>query len=383
MNSYKKRPLIILIITLLIFSFIARFAIKDWENVDVFLMGEKWYTHLYTYGWRGLSDGYLAIYPPSYLYMLWASTFLDGITGRLVAMKIIPTIFDIFGMFFVFRVARLKYETGDMPYALSTIYFSLLTVMVNSSGWGQIDSCYTIFLILCVYFLVKEKPFRAMTAFGLAFSFKAHSIFLLPFLAIMLLKGKVRLHHFLMIPIIYLIFALPTVLIGRSWVSVFDVYPRQVAQFKMLSYNAPNPYIFIPNKFYEAGTIIGLIIFFVGISAWIWLNWRSSRPMTYSDIILMAFTSLALVPFLLPKMHERYFYPADVFSLLNAIFLPEMWIITLFYQISSGISYTIYFLRTPIILAMIGAVINTISIFFILKKQITWALSETPTSKET
>ena len=33
--------------------------------------------------------------------------------------------------------------------------------------------------------------------------------------------------------------------------------------------------------------------------------------------------SVALVPFLLPKMHDRYFYPADIFSLLAAFYMPE------------------------------------------------------------
>ncbi|KXK11697.1 MAG: hypothetical protein UZ14_CFX002002665 [Chloroflexi bacterium OLB14] len=68
--------------------------------------------------------------------------------------------------------------------------------MFNSTGWGQIDSLYTSFLLLCVYFLLKEKPFYAMLMFGVAFSFKSQSVFLLPFLGIMFLKGKINWYHF-------------------------------------------------------------------------------------------------------------------------------------------------------------------------------------------
>jgi Gpi18-like mannosyltransferase len=37
--------------------------------------------------------------------------------------------------------------------------------------------------------------------------------------------------------------------------------------------------------------------------------------------------SLLLVPFFLPKMHERYFYPADVLSVAYAFFFPEQFFI--------------------------------------------------------
>jgi hypothetical protein len=35
-------------------------------------------------------------------------------------------------------------------------------------------------------------------------------------------------------------------------------------------------------------------------------------------IVLVAATALALVPSLLPKMHERYFFPADVIAIVLA-----------------------------------------------------------------
>jgi hypothetical protein len=42
---------------------------------------------------------------------------------------------------------------------------------------------------------------------------------------------------------------------------------------------------------------------------------------------------------LLPKMHDQYFYPADVFSFMAATLVPEIWFIPILFQISSGAAY--------------------------------------------
>jgi Gpi18-like mannosyltransferase len=368
MSLYRKRPLLVLSIALLTLSSILRFAIKDMENLDTLKIG-IWYGYLYNNGWKQLADGDFSNYPPAYLYILWASTFLDDITGRLVALKIIPTLFDIPSAYLIYLIARLKHPAGDMPYLLAAVFFSLPTIMFNSTGWGQIDSCYTCFLILCVYLLLRERPAATAAAFGTAFSFKAQSIFLLPFLGVMLLKGKMRWQHFLLIPFVYLLLAIPSVLIGRNWASILTIYIDQAGQFHKLSFYAPNLYIFIPHEFYNTGFLVGMIIFFTGMALWGWINWRTNDSPDAGKITFMAFASLALVPFLLPKMHERYFYPADVFSFIAAIFMPEIWLLPILYQISSGISYLVFIAGVPVVVIMFGATINIVSTIQIVKKQ--------------
>ena len=218
-----------------------------------------------------------------------------------------------------------------------------------------------------------------MAAFGMAFSFKSQSIFLLPFLGILFLKGKIRWSHFLLIPAVYVIMGIPTAWIGRSWASILSIYVGQVSQFRVLSFNAPNLYIFVPNEFYETGMVVGLIIFFIGMAVWGWNNWRANFPLTHRYIILAAFTSLALVPFLLPKMHERYFYPADVFSLVAAFFIPEIWFVPIAYQVISLLSYTPFLLGANSQKVIpIAALLNTLTIGFLLWKQ--WKIAQEKTT---
>lgn len=367
MNLLRKRPLLFLSIILFALSLIVRFQIREYVNRDLTLL-QTWYDHLYMNGAAGLADESFSNYPPAYLYLLWFSTLFSKWISPVTALKLIPTLFDVISTFTIFRMARLRYE-DDTPYFIASGYFILPTILFNSTGWGQIDSLYTSFLLVCTYFLLKEKPFWAMIAFGTAFSFKAQSIFLLPFLGIMFLKSKIRWHHFLLVPAVYMILAIPIAFIGRSWESILTIYFGQVGQFRYLSKDAPNLYIFIPNSFYDIGLWIGLCIFIIAMAVWGWVNWRAKIKFSHRQIIMMALASLALVPFVLPKMHDRYFYPVDVFSYAAMIFLPEMWFLPLLYQLISGLSYTAFLLGAPVIVTMIAALINTAATIYILQKQ--------------
>jgi Gpi18-like mannosyltransferase len=50
------------------------------------------------------------------------------------------------------------------------------------------------------------------------------------------------------------------------------------------------------------------------------------------------------MPYLLPKMHERYFYPTDILSIIFAFYFPEYRWVAISVQLASFFSY----LGTPI-----------------------------------
>ncbi|MBI5354328.1 MAG: DUF2029 domain-containing protein [Chloroflexi bacterium] len=368
MNMIRKRPLLLLSIVLFTLSLVVRYEILEYVNRDLTLL-QTWYDHVHAYGFAGLADESFSNYPPAYLYLLWFSTLLPKWVGSVAALKLIPTFFDLISAFTILLMARLRYD-DDTPYFIASGFFILPTILFNSTGWGQIDSLYTSFLLVCVYLLLKEKPFWAMAAFGVAFSFKSQSIFLLPFLGILFLKGKIRWHHFLLVPAVYVILGIPAALTGRSWLSILTIYAGQLGQFRDLSRNAPNLYIFVPSSFYDVGLWIGLSVFVVAMSTWGWVNWRAKNKLTHRQVVLMALAALALAPFVLPKMHDRYFYPVDVFSVAAVIFAPEMWFVPLVYQVISGLSYSRFLMGAPVYIVMFAALINTGAVVYILWKQV-------------
>lgn len=368
MKNLIKRPLILLSIFLFILLIFVRYQILDLTNGDHQLI-LTWYDFLKQNGVMGLADDDFSNYPPAYLYLLWTFTLVSDFITPAHALKIIPTLFDIISAIAIFKIARLKFD-DDKPYLLTVIFLLLPTVTFNSTGWGQIDSAYGCFLLVCFYFLLKEKPLQAMIAFGFAFSFKAQSIFLLPFLGILFLRKQMNWHHFFVVPIVYIALALPTILLGRSWESIIFLYAGQVDQFENLSRYAPNLYFVIPNDFYHPIFEIGLGIFFISMLIWAWVNWKAGDEVTQKQIAFTALASVALIPFLLPKMHDRYFYPADVFSYAVAILFPQFWFVPILFQISSGVAYSVFLFGAQPIVVMIGSLINTALVIIIIQKQL-------------
>ncbi|MFN3490588.1 MAG: hypothetical protein ACK40V_00040 [Anaerolineales bacterium] len=368
MKDITKRPLVLISIFLFIALIFVRYQILDLTNGDHQLI-LTWYDFLKQNGVMGLADDDFSNYPPAYLYLLWAFTLISDLITPAHALKIIPTLFDVISALAIFKIARLKFE-NDQPYLLTVIFLLLPTVTFNSTGWGQIDSAYGCFLLVCFYFILKEKPLQAMLAFGLAFSFKAQAIFLLPFLGIMFLWKKIKWYYFFLPPIIYIILALPTIFLGRSWESILLLYVGQAGQFQNLARYAPNLYFVIPNDYFHPVFEIGFAIFIVSMLAWAWINWKAKPPFTQKKIVLTALASVMLVPFLLPKMLDRYFYPADILSFAAAILLPELWFVPIMFQISSGLVYLIFPFDFPPLMALPGAFINTALAIILTKAQI-------------
>ena len=56
-------------------------------------------------------------------------------------------------------------------------------------------------------------------------------------------------------------------------------------------------------------------------------------------MVFSATVSLMLAPFLLPKMHDRYFFAADLCSIALAFIIPRLWFVPVGLQISSTLAY--------------------------------------------
>jgi Gpi18-like mannosyltransferase len=362
-----KRPLVVWSIVLFALMLFLRYELLAMSNGDLRLI-QEWYGFLVQNGVKGLANGTFSNYPPAYLYLLWFTTLFKWIKPA-VAIKLIPTAFDLLSAWMIYKIARTRFD-DDKPLLFTALFLLLPTVMVNSTGWGQIDNTYTSFLLVCFYLILTKRPFWALAAFGAAFSFKAQAIFLLPFLGIMLLRKQVRWFDFFAIPIVYLILPLPAVLLGRSWESIINLYVGQVGQFQDLARNAPNLYVFIPNEYYHPVLEIGLGVFAVVMLIWAWINWRTKSPVSPKQLALTALVSAALIPFLLPKMHDRYFYQADVFSFMTAMLVPELWFVPILFQVSSGLAYSVFLFGVHRAIVFIGALVNAALVIVIVRSQL-------------
>jgi len=350
-------------------SLVVRFLLMPFTNYDTDGY-TRWYDFIVQNGIGSALGQNFAIYTPPYLYLLSLATLTQTLIPKIVAIKLIPIFFDLVNALFVFKILRLKYAVGKIPLLAAAVFLLAPTVVMNSALWGQVDSFYTCFLLICVFLLLTDRPLPAMLAFGLALSIKAQAAFLGPFLLYMALKKRVPWYAFGLVPLVYLAVMLPAILAGRTLWDVMLVYGNQAAELQILSHNAPNWYIFLPQSTYPVSMPVGMGITAVISILWAYVLSRRKSARTPESTLLTVLISLALMPFLLPKMHDRYFYPADVMSIVLAFSAPQFWFIPIGYQVISGLAYSIFLFEAdrPTML-ILATQLNTTVLAYLLWKQ--------------
>jgi Gpi18-like mannosyltransferase len=322
----------------------------------------KWYGFILKRGFVNAFKDDFALYTPPYLYLLWLATLVNGIVSQSTLIKLISISFDVAAAFFVYKIVRVKYPSGRVPWLAAALAFTLPTVILNSAYWGQCDSIYTAFLLACVYFLMTERPVWAMTFFSMALAFKLQAIFLLPFLGVYTLRRKIPWLSFALIPITYIILSIPTIWAGRPWLDVLTIYAHQTDKFPKWSSTTPTMYLPLQGRveLTPTLTVLTVVVAILIASIWIYLTWRKQMANKKNEILLAALGSVGLVPFILPRMHQRYFYPQDLLSLVIVFFQPELWFLPIISQIVSVLAYGPFLFNKSFQITFLGAKYSTL-----------------------
>jgi Gpi18-like mannosyltransferase len=240
----------------------------------------------------------------------------------------------------VLLVVRLKYEnrTVWMFSFFATLFAP--TVVFNGALWAQADATYTSMLVASIYFAIRRSPNPSLFFFSVALSFKLQAVFLLPLFVVLLLKRRVPIYSFVIVPATYMVSILPAWLAGRPLTQLFMIYPGQAAGDRDLTLNAPSLYQWLPNAPGLLGPGIILAALLAGLLCLV--SWRSAVPLDGDVIIRLSLVSVLLLPFTLPHMHERYFFVADVISLIYAFYWPRRFFVPLIVGGASLFSYLPY-----------------------------------------
>jgi hypothetical protein len=274
----------------------------------------------------------------------------------------------------------------------------LPTVVMNGSAWAQCDSIYGSMTLASLYFLITRRPWLATLFFGIAFAFKLQAIFFLPVLVLVLVLNRLKLRTLLAAPVAFLAMLVPALIAGRGLLSQLAVYPAQIAGGSgnagnglgdpgrtvargaggfggtggppgggtgggfgggggtggggfggggvgtghAFTYNAPTPYAWLSADAGETWKYVGLgLAAVVALAFGIWLLIRR-RALSPGEVLLVAATSTMVIPWLLPEMHERYFYLAEVLLVLAIAVDKRMILPAAAIQVASTITYVSY-----------------------------------------
>lgn len=397
---------ILVLVAVAVAALVLRWQLFDVESGDYRAFLLPWYQQLKSGGFSALS-GTFSNYNTPYLVLLWLMTHLP--VTPIVAVKTLSVVFDLVLAAFVGAVVRqLRPGSRWAPVVAACVVMLLPTVVMNSSAWGQCDSIYAACCVGSLYFLLRRRPWLACLMFGLAFAFKLQAVFFLPVLVVVLLLNRQKLVSLLAVPAAFFAALVPALVAGRSLASQLAIYPAQVTDTGAaagggtrpasggggrggfggggatggrptggfgngtggfgngtgggtssgtLTRNAPTWYAWLPS---DAGTVwkyVGLALTAAVVLGFgIWLL-RRRLPLSSAQTVLVAATATLVVPLLLPQMHERYFYLAEVL-LVVACFADRRFLLpALAIQVASVSTYLSYLREGELMSLGLGAAV--------------------------
>jgi Gpi18-like mannosyltransferase len=366
MAKYRN---LILILGVIILALYVRRGVITLESIDFKLYLNPWYDYILQNGrFAALKDTF-SNYNPAYLYLLVLASYLLPNLSNIMAIKSISIIFDFLGAFLVYKIVHRKYPKGQKPLlALIAVLFAP-TVFTNSAYWGQCDMIYTSFLLAFVYFAALQKDTLAFVSFGLAFAFKFQALFLGPVVLILMVKRYLDWKKVFWIPAVYLILLLPSVIAGRSIKDLLLIYLAQSGAYPYLTRNAPNIYQWFPNNSASPRLLL-ILVAAIAITIIVLTVLLAKMPFSIDRDLLIQFSlaSALIMPYLLPKMHDRYFFPADIFSIIYGFYFPRFGLIPVIIIFSSFLSYLSFLTAKNFIAMRALALILAITVIIVTGK---------------
>ncbi len=288
---------------------------------------------------RGLPGFYIGIfadYPPGYIYFLYIigairKIFMLPQDSRLyiIILKLPAIIADLLTAFFIFRHAE-KNGGGRQAFVLSALFLFNPAIILNSAVWGQIDSVFTLFILLTLILLIEKKAVQACCFFAAALLIKPQALIFAPLLIFAFIR-KGGLRTFLAGAgagiLVFILGIIPfSVIQGPFW--IFKKYTDSLALYPYASLNAANlfslsggngmpdseTFLFLPYS------IWGFVFIFAVLGWAVFVFLKNKGREFYSYTALFIITAVFILS---SRMHERYLYPAIALGLIAFIFTKD------------------------------------------------------------
>ena len=304
-----------------------RLPLLSHESLDFTTAYSHWYDFIAANGHFAALRYDFAVYAPAHLTLLAGAVSFLSALPKVIAVKAVPLPFDFLLAFFAYRCVRPRYpESKEIPVLAALAVLFTPTVLLNGAFMGQADAVFTAFLLGGLSFLLGGRRRAAFALFGVAFGFKAQAVFLAPLLFCLFRKRAAGLRDLGWSALAYLGTLLPAWFLGRPLGEMLSIYLRQGSVYRRLTMDAANLWQWVPNDFYPfwpLGALFTLALVW-GLAA---LVARSRAVLTPERIVFLAAFSVLVVPFFLPKMLDRYFFPAEVFAVVLAFRRPRLWFV--------------------------------------------------------
>ena len=354
---------ILLLVFATVFGCYIRYALRDVVAGDYKMFFEPWVATLREAGggFKGLSAEFEYVdYTTPYLLIL-SFISICPLFNTLILMKMVSIFFDFVAAiavgFIVYDMTGKK-QSGYMAY---TVMLFVPTIVANSAMWAQCDIIFTSFVMLSLLYMLRDKPRISLIFYGVAFAFKLQTLFIAPLYLLLWVKKKMKIQHFLWLPIVYFIGIIPSWIAGKNLWELLTVYLFQAngeMDIYKLSHKFPNVYQIIgTDSFLREYADAGIYFTLAVLMVLLYYIAQKNFVFTKDLIIRMGMFFVMVVVFFLPHMHERYGILADVLSVIVAFSNPKKFYVPLIAIGCSFAGYTLYLAQQTVIPLSVYAIL--------------------------
>ena len=293
-------------------------------------------------------------YNPPYLYFLALFSYFN--VDPLYLIKLLSVLFDLLLAWACTKLASLYEKNGVALLVCFFVVLLLPTVVLNGAYWGQCDSIYCFFGVMGLYLALSGRPVGSMLCAAASFAFKLQAVFFLPVYFVLLLAKKIRPAHLLVFPVAYIVYMLPVFIAGGSFIDTLTLYIRQAGTVgDAMNYNAPS----LTSVFaWQGDTVLWSKLLIIAAFAFLFALYAVAviYRKRLDDRVLLAFAAViaVAVPFILPHMHDRYFYPAGMLLIVLFISDPRYFAAPVLAELASLHCYYAYFARYYLVAPKVG-----------------------------
>lgn len=247
-----------------------------------------------------------------YQYILFSITRLG--VPALYAVKAVSFIGDAF---LAAACAKLADKRGTLAFCAVLL---LPTVVLNGGMFAQCDSLYAACALWGLALSLEQRPIPAAVCFALSLSFKLQSVFILPIVIVLWAGRKLSVREAMVFILTLFAVMLPALLGGKSLGDIFAIYTAQTGLYTGLTYNAPSFFGLMNTTgldVYAYGNF-GMALALGACAALVVYGVCKAERLSDGETIRLALLLVLLVVFLLPRMHERYFYLTTPLSIALA-----------------------------------------------------------------
>lgn len=334
-NIYKNifNPYFVIV---LVACFSRVFFLKSIDRIGDLNFFIAWADNLYKYG---LSNFYeLKIfkdYPPGYMYVLYILDAIKNIfklsrTDFKILLKIPAILSDVLTGVLIYKLS--KNDIGEKAgFGFACIYVLNPAIIFDSSIWGQIDSVYTLFIFLGIYFIGYKKYLYSFILFLLSIFIKPQALIFSPVFIYafyeFIKQNKFNKKNFgLLVKYILCLFLVCILILAPfsknfNFMPIINTYKKTLESYNYAVLNAFNLYMYLGLNLFELNSPIFYFIEFATILFislfGFWFLFKSKSKAKY---FFCAGLLNALVFVFSFKMHERYIYSTLLFFLISYIY---------------------------------------------------------------